>query len=82
MKPSSLSCRAYLAVASMLAALDMEYAHRSGSPSAYTVFGMAPSVPSTAIFFVGPARRRGRKAAMPWTTPRALILYFRGAGRE
>ena len=46
------------------------------NPLVWTNFGWPADEPMTMIFFVGAARRSGRKAEMPWMTPRALTLYY------
>ena len=67
---------AHLVVATSAAALDIAYEPMLAKLTARMNLTSTPPVLTTAMRFVGPARRMGRKALMEWITPRALILYW------
>ena len=77
MKPSSLRWRAHLVAATCAAAFVMLYTTRSATPPSRMHLRSAPELPITMIFLVDPARRRGRKAETPCTTPSVLTLNCR-----
>ena len=77
-KSSFLSFKAHFVVIMRAAAFVAPYAAISAIPVIRTIFGSAPPVPTTTIFFKGAveARSSGRNAEILWMTPSALTLYY------
>lgn len=71
-KPSFLYCTAYFATAMLRAAFEIEYGAYNGMPEV-SVASRSPSPEASVITFLSaPARSRGRKTLIVWTTAMTL----------